>query len=203
MDLKETLSISGYSGLFKFVSQGRNGIVVESFADKKRSFVPAATKVSSLDDIAVYTSDKEIPLKEVFKSIFEKETGGKAIDARAASPDELKKYMEKILPEYDRERVYVSDIKKLLSWYNILQEQHLLTIEEEEKDAAETPAQPSDEKPETGAIKSKTTKEKSAKATSKPAEKKTDAPAKSKTSKTSKKEKSPVKKIRPHKTAQK
>jgi hypothetical protein len=71
MNLKETLAISGQSGLFRFVSQGRNGIVVESFADKKRSFVPATTKVSSLDDIAVYTSDKEIALKDVFKSIFE------------------------------------------------------------------------------------------------------------------------------------
>ena len=102
MDLKETLAISGLSGLFKFVSQGRNGIVVESFADKKRSFVPATTKVSSLEDVAVYTTEKEIPLQEVFKSIFEKEAGGKAIDAKSASPDDLKKYMEKVLPEYDR-----------------------------------------------------------------------------------------------------
>src|SRR4030043_250242 len=108
MDLKETLAISGHSGLYKFVSQGRNGIVVESFADKKRSFVPATTKVSTLDDIAIYTNEKELPLKEVLKRIFEKEKGGKAIDAKSASSDDLKKYMESILPEYDKERVYVS-----------------------------------------------------------------------------------------------
>jgi hypothetical protein len=130
MELKETLAISGHSGLFKFVSQGRNGIVVEAFIDKKRSFIPATTKVSSLDDIAVYTSNKEMPLKEVFKCIFEKESGGKAIDSKAASADDLKKYMEKILPEYDRERVYVSDIKKMISWYNILHEQNLLKFDE-------------------------------------------------------------------------
>lgn len=190
MDLKETLAISGHSGLFKFVSQGRNGIVVESFADKKRSFVPATTKVSSLDDIAVYTSDEEVPLKEVFKNIFEKETGGKAIDTKTASPDDLKKYMEKIMPDYDRERVYVSDIKKMMSWYNILHEQNLLNFEEEEKapegDQAE---QKKDEDVIAKAVKTTTTKEKAVKTKAKAAAKKANSTAKSKTSTTAKKEK--------------
>lgn len=198
MELKETLAISGHSGLFKFVSQGRNGIVVESFADKKRSFVPATTKVSSLDDIAVYTSDKEIPLKEVFKSIHEKESGGKAVDVKTASADDLKKYMEKILPDYDRERVYVSDIKKMMSWYNILHEQNLLNFEEEEKAAEEATAPQAEDKKETGAESkektAKTTKAKTPKTKLKSAEKEADTPAKPKAAKDGKKEKNPKKK---------
>jgi hypothetical protein len=173
MNLKETLAISGHSGLFKFVTQGRNGIVVESFTDKKRSFVPATTKVSSLDDIAVYTSDKEISLKDVFKSIFEKESGGKAIDAKAATADELKNYMEKILPEYDHERVYVSDIKKMFTWYNILHENNLLTFEEEEKPAEEATGEQKSESPEPAeAKKEEKQEETSAKVKAKPKEKK-------------------------------
>jgi Domain of unknown function (DUF6852)/Domain of unknown function (DUF5606) len=184
MNLKETLAISGHSGLFKFVSQSRNGIVVESFADKKRSFIPATTKVSSLDDIAVYTSDKEIALKDVFKSIFEKESGGKALDTKTASIDELKKYMEKILPEYDRDRVYVSDIKKMFTWYNILHENNLLTFEEEEKPEAKAEGEQKSENPEGTETKEEKTKEKAAKEKSKPKEKKFTQPGKAATSKT-------------------
>ena len=195
MNLKETLAISGHSGLYKFVSQGRNGIVVESFADKKRSFVPATTKVSSLDDIAVYTSDKEIALKDVFKSIFEKESGGKAVDTKTASPDDLKKYMEKILPEYDRERVYVSDIKKMFTWYNILQENNLLSFEEEEKPEEKAATGQESENPDAADAKNKKTneeksKEKSPKELSKPKGKKTSQPAGTAKSKTGGKPKS-------------
>ena len=193
MELKEILAISGHSGLFKFISQGRNGIVVEAFADKKRSFVPATTKVSSLDDIAVYTSDKEIPLKDVLKSIFEKESGGKAIDAKTSSPEDLKKYMEKILPDYDRERVYGSDIKKMISWYNILHEHNLLNFDEEEKETEEQTVAETEEQQEKGEEKKKATKSKTAKPASKPAGKEQDTKAKPKSGKTVKKEKSPEK----------
>ncbi|MBN1416548.1 MAG: DUF5606 domain-containing protein [Bacteroidales bacterium] len=194
MDLKETLAISGHSGLYKFVSQGRNGIVVESFTDKKRSFVPATTKVSSLEDIAIYTNEKEIPLQEVFKSIFEKEEGGKTIDARAATPDDLKKYMEKILPDYDRERVYVSDIKKLFIWYNILHELNLLVFEDEEKVVEETPDGKQDALQESDTADTGSLKEKPKKVKSAPANKKTEKADKTKTSKAPKKGKNPVKK---------
>jgi hypothetical protein len=190
MDLKETLAISGHSGLFRFVSQGRNGIVVESFSDKKRSFVPATTKVSSLDDIAIYTNEKEVPLKEVLKSIFEKEKGGKAIDAKSASSDDLKKYMESILPEYDKERVYVSDIKKLFTWYNIMQEMDMLRFEETEKPAEAQPEESKNENIEATAEKSG----KKAKPKTKPVKKDTDSTVKTKSSKSSEKERSPVKK---------
>jgi hypothetical protein len=130
MDLKEIMSVSGQSGLFRFISQGRNGIIVESFTDKKRSFINASSKVSSLEDIAIFTSEEEVPLKQVLKSIFELEKGGSAPDQKS-SPAELKAFMEKILPTYDQERVYVSDIKKLVTWYNALLSLNMLSFEEE------------------------------------------------------------------------
>ena len=133
MDLKDILAISGQSGLFKYVSEGRNGIIVESFANKKRMFVNATTKVSSLKDIAIYTETEELPLNDVLKSIFEKENGGVALDPKSTN-EALKEYMAKIVPEYDRERVYVSDIKKLVTWYNILRENNLLVFDEETKE---------------------------------------------------------------------
>jgi hypothetical protein len=132
--LKDILSISGKPGLFKFVSQGRNGIIVESLADKKRLHAHATARVSSLEDITVFTEEGELALAKVMKKIKENEEGNKALNAKKASADELKAYFEEILPEYDKERVYVSDIKKIISWYNILHEHDLLDmVEEEEK----------------------------------------------------------------------
>ena len=136
MDLKDILAISGYGGLFKFISQGRNGIIVESFDSKKRTFVSAATKVSSLSEIAIFTDTEEVSLSDVFKNIFQKDNGGKTIDPKSSN-DELKSYMAEILPNYDKERVYVSDIKKLVIWYNILHENNLLVFEEKEKESTE------------------------------------------------------------------
>jgi hypothetical protein len=137
MDLKEIMSVSGQSGLFKFVSQGRNGIIVESFTDKKRMFVSASQKVSSLSDIAIFTDHEEVPLKEVLQRIHDSEPDAHAPDPKS-SPDVLRKFMEKILPSYDRERVYISDIKKLVSWYNALLELKLLNFEEEAVTAPES-----------------------------------------------------------------
>jgi|SRR5512133_1755847 hypothetical protein len=139
MDLKEIMSVSGHSGLFKFVSQGRNGIIVESFADQKRMFVSASQKVSSLNDIAIFTDSEEVPLKDVLKNIHEMQAGTPAPDPKSSNED-LKKFMEKALPNYDRNRVYISDIKKLVSWYNNLSELGLLKFEDEVK--PETPADP-------------------------------------------------------------
>jgi hypothetical protein len=130
MDLKEIMSVSGQSGLFRFISQGRNGIIVEAFSDKKRSFINASSKVSSLEDIAIFTSEEEVPLKQVLKTIFDLEKGGPAPDPKS-SPEELKAFMEKILPTYDHERVYISDIKKLVTWYNTLLSLGMLSFEEE------------------------------------------------------------------------
>jgi hypothetical protein len=136
MNLKEILSISGQSGLYKYISQGRQGIIVESFDDKKRTCIYATQKVTTLEDIAIYSDDKDVPLADIFKTIFDKENGGKSINHKA-SPEELKSYMEKILPDYDKERVYVSDIKKVVQWYNILHKHKLLKFEEEKEEKDE------------------------------------------------------------------
>lgn len=130
MKLKDILAISGKGGLYKFISQGRNGIIVESYDDGKRTVVHSSAKVSALEDIAIFTDEEEVSLTDVFKKLFEKENGKETISHKS-SPDELKALLSQILPEYDRERVYVSDIKKLVQWYNILLKYDLLKPEEE------------------------------------------------------------------------
>ena len=132
MNLKEILAISGQSGLYKYISQGRQGIIVESFEDKKRTCIYATQNVTTLEDIAIYSDDKEVPLADIFKAIYDKENGGKSINHKT-SPEELKSYMEEILPNYDKERVYVSDIKKVVHWYNILHKHKLLKFDEKKE----------------------------------------------------------------------
>ena len=140
MDLKDIFSVSGHPGLFRKISQNKNGIIVESLVDGKRMPVYGTTKVSALEDIAIYSTGDDIPLVKVLKNIFSKENGEAAIDHKSGN-DVLKKYFSEVLPEYDRERVYVSDIRKVILWYNILLKKGLVTIEEEVKNdapAAET-----------------------------------------------------------------
>ena len=138
--LKGILAISGQPGLFKVLSEAKNGVIVESLLTGKKQTAFASAKMSTLEDIAIYTTSEDFPLKEVFKKIYEAENGGKAIEANA-KPEELKKYFEKALPDFDKERVYVSDIKKVISWYNLLQEKGLLNFDEvpetEEKESPE------------------------------------------------------------------
>ena len=129
--LKDIMSISGQGGLFKFISQARNGIIVESLETGKRMQAFSTMKVNSLKDIAVFTKQEEILLEEVFKKISDKESGGASIDPKS-NPDELKSYFLKILPDFDQERVYISDIKKMINWYNILQKHDLLKFQKEE-----------------------------------------------------------------------
>lgn len=143
--LKDILSISGYGGLFKFISQGRNGIIVESLEDKKRMNASATAKISALEDIAIFTETEDIPLKDVFKAISEKENGGEAIKHKS-SADELKNYFEEVLPDYDRDRVYVSDIKKVVQWYNILHKFDMLNFDEEEEETEEKQEEKVEEK---------------------------------------------------------
>ena len=163
MALKDILAISGKPGLYKFISQGRNGIIVESLTDNKRIHVPATAKISALEDIAIFTDEEEVPLQNVFKKINEKEEGGKTIDHKS-SPEELKSYMTDVLPNYDKDRVYVSDLKKLYQWYNILHDLDLLTFEEEEtNDDAD---QSSEEDSTKGSTEEKTTEQESKEDTS-------------------------------------
>jgi hypothetical protein len=134
--LKDILAISGQPGLYKLVSNAKNGIIVENLETGKRMPTYATAKVSALADIAIYTADGEDkPLREVLKSIREKENGGLAIDPKVSN-DELKNYFEKVMPEYDKERVYVSDIKKVFQWYNTLQKLSMLDLFDEKAEEA-------------------------------------------------------------------
>lgn len=118
--LKEILSISGKPGLYKLVSQAKGMFVVESLVTGKR--MPAYTndKIISLGDISIYTESEDRPLSEVFETIKQKESG-KAIEiSKGASAEEYRKYVETVIPDYDRDRVYPNDIKRIVDWYNIV-----------------------------------------------------------------------------------
>ena len=132
--LKEILSVTGKPGLFKLVSQGKNMLIVESLIDGKR--IPAYTKdkVVSLGDIAIFTETTEIPLGQVFETVKTKENGAICSVDSKADNDKLRKYMGEILPEYDRDRVYPSDIRKLINWYNILINAQITDFLAEEKE---------------------------------------------------------------------
>ena len=118
-DLSKILAISGQSGLFLYISQARNGAIVEALADKKRSSVGMSSKITSLADISIYTDDEEVKLQQVFLNM--KEVLGDAEAPSAKSkPEELKALFEKALPDYDRDRFYVSHMKKVVEWYNSL-----------------------------------------------------------------------------------
>ena len=136
--LKTILSISGKSGLYKLVSQGKNMLIVESLTDKKRMPAYGTDKMISLGDIAMYTDEDDVPLQEVFLSIKKKENGQPiALDIKTATPDELRQYMGEVLPNFDRDRVHLSDIKKLISWYNLLVANNLTDFEPAEEETAE------------------------------------------------------------------
>ncbi len=136
MDLKKILTISGKSGLYQIINQGNNRIIVESIQDKSRHPIFPTNKIIPLEDISVFTNTKEVPLKEVFKKIFDIENAQKCIDHKSDN-NTLKAYMEKILPEYDKDRVYISDMKKIFFWYNSLIEQDMLNFENTEEDKKE------------------------------------------------------------------
>ena len=133
MDLSKILSISGMSGLFKVVAQGKSGLIVESLADKKRIPVHSTNKISVLDNISIYVNSGDtIPLQDLLKKIYEKQNGSEA-PASKSSDDELKKFFGEVLPEYDKEKVHTSDIRKAILWYNLLQKTDIFTKKEEEK----------------------------------------------------------------------
>lgn len=119
MELKDIISVSGMSGLYKVVAQGKNGLIVESLVDEKRLSVSVSQKVSSLVDIAVYTKTEEMPLRDVLKKMQQTDGGKLGVDAKA-DHKALKAYFKKIVPDFDEDRVYVSDIKKMITWYELL-----------------------------------------------------------------------------------
>ena len=133
------MSISGKSGLFRFLAQARNGVVVESLIDKKRTVAPPSARVSALEDISIFAKEEDVPLADVLMKIHVKEDGGPAIDSKSGN-DALKAYFTEVFPDYDSDRVYISDIKKVITWYNLLHELELLeVIEREEENSEEGP----------------------------------------------------------------
>lgn len=178
MDLSVIVSITGMPGLHKVISKTQNSLVVESLIDKKRFPVFASHQTTSLEDISVFTTKEDIPLKEVLKKIFEMENKGPAIDSKS-DDKKIKEYFEKALPEYDKDRVYTSHIRKMISWYNLLQSLNMLDfseeVKEEKKEEEKTEAK-SEEKEETTEKTPKKTEKKTtpkAKKETKPTEKKT------------------------------
>lgn len=119
MNLSGIIAISGRPGLFKVIVQGKNNVIVESLVDRKRFPAYSSDRISALEDISVYTQDHEKPLKEIFKIIFEKEKGAETISHKESDLN-LVNYLLEVLPNYDQDRVYVSDIKKIYQWYNLL-----------------------------------------------------------------------------------
>jgi len=138
MDLKGILSISGSPGLYKLVSQARNAIIVESLETKKRKPAYATHKISALEDIALYTDDGELQLKEVFRKMHDYLEGQKAPSHKSSS-NEIKEFFDNAVPEYDEDRVYVSDMKRILNWYNLLHDQGMMTFEDDEEEENQEP----------------------------------------------------------------
>ena len=130
MDLSKILSITGKGGLFKLISRAPNNFIVESLADGHRFPAFSHDGVATLDNIAIFTEEGEVSLQSVFQSIYKKENGAK------------KAYFAEVLPEYDRERVYVSNMKKVILWYNTLVDHNMVDLEEEKPAEAEASSEP-------------------------------------------------------------
>lgn len=154
IQLKDILAISGKGGLFKFIAQARNGIVVESLEDQKRHVAPATARVNSLVDIAIFTVNAEVPLADIFFMIHEKSEGKESVSHKA-DVEKLKSQFKELVPEYDEERVYVSDIKKVFQWYNQLHKHELLEVIDKEEEKEEESGEDT--------VKTEKTKEKPAK----------------------------------------
>lgn len=136
MSLDKILSIGGKPGLYRLITQTRTGFVAESLLDGKKITVGIRSNVSVLSEIAIYTLDEELPLREVFLKIQVKEKGGKTAIPHKSERIKLEEYFFEVLPNYDEDRVYASDIKKVIQWYNLLQENGITDFSGENEDAS-------------------------------------------------------------------
>ncbi len=136
MSLDKILAISGKPGLSELKTQTRNGFLAESLLDGKRLSVSIRHNVSVLSEIAIYTFTEEVPLREIFRKIQEKENGEQAISHKE-SKNKLEAYFSEVLPDYDEDRVYASDMKKVIQWYNILQSKGITDFSEPEEKSSE------------------------------------------------------------------
>jgi hypothetical protein len=148
MDLNKILTITGKSGLFLLLSKTKNNFIVSSLADGKRFPAFSDDGVASLENILIFTEEGDVPLETVFRTIFTKENGNKIDENHLADNNRMKAYFLEILPTYDKERVYVSNIKKVLTWYNILVDNGLVDNEVSEKSENQEKQEP-DEPTET------------------------------------------------------
>ena len=138
MSLDKILSISGKPGLYKIITQTRGGFVAESLIDKKRVSINMQSNVSVLSEIAIYTLTEEVPLRDVFKKILDKENNKPTSISHKDSKDVLEEYFFDVLPDYDEDRVYASDIKKVVQWYNLLLSHNLLSSFQEDSSSPKT-----------------------------------------------------------------
>ena len=154
MDLKDIISISGKSGLFSVVGKSKNNVIVESIIDKKRFPIFNSNKISALSDISIYTYDEEILLSEIYRKIYESNDGKKTI-LHTEDISKLRKKLEEFVPNYDKEQVYNSDIKKLFQWYNILHDTKNLKLKKAESVKDEEKVVKKDKKPKKVSTKQK------------------------------------------------
>jgi hypothetical protein len=158
MNLTGIIAISGKPGLFKVITQAKNSVIVESLIDKKRIPAYATDRISALEDISIYTYSEDKPLKEILKAIYNKENG-KACISHKESEAKLTAYLLEILPDYDAERVYVSDIKKLFQWYNLLESSgNLVLAEDDSEEAVDNKEDSTEEKPKASKVSADTKK---------------------------------------------
>lgn len=140
LDLKKVLSISGQPGLFEYIAPSRTGFIVEAMADKHRSAVSTTSKVTTLADVSIYTEDGEVSLRSVLEAMRDR-LEGKAAMGSKSDPAQIKAFFGEVLPGYDRDRFYVSHMKKVLDWYNNLVQFGTLEFLDEEEDAEEKPGE--------------------------------------------------------------
>ena len=135
MNLEEIINIAGKPGLYKVVSKGKNSVIVESLTDGKRGPLYSNNQANMLEEIGIYTYNDTKPLSEIFDKIAKKENCKQSISHKS-SKDDLTNYFREILTDYDEERVYISDIKKVFQWYNIMQTNGLIELPKKENKAA-------------------------------------------------------------------
>ncbi len=145
MDLSKILSIAGKPGLYKLAGEAKNNLVVESLTDGKRIPAFSHERISSLQEISIYTTDDDLPLHDVLKLIYDMTDGQKVENPKKMSSAQLKKLFKKAIPDYDEDSVYVSDMKKVFTWYNTLLGKELIDFSEDEKEEEKI-----EEKPATG-----------------------------------------------------
>lgn len=181
MDLSQIIAISGKPGLYLVISQSANSIIVENLETKRRMPAFATNKISALEDITMYTTDEDAPLGDIIQNIYDKEKGGEALSHKEDQKT-LRKYLDSVLKNCDHEKVYDSDVKKLLQWYNLLQKSGILDDREKLRLEAEKKKEGGEEKKEKKPAKAKASDSKTAKEGEKKAPKKK-APSKKKADK--------------------